>query len=276
MKKIVSLVMAVVMCLSIAVVGTASASAKSINYEGIYLKIHQTGVIKQDKGFVNGKIYKTDDVFALALLSNIRVPNKSKHVKRISINDKNLKISSNNAIFSKNKKYFVFKNYTTNQSTKIKFTYKYNKKTFTKTIEPMVWNKIRSFSKGETNLLEELIYREVGNSRNKKLIRSVISCYCNLYDELSYKKAIIAIKKPTNKNISNSKYFDFYKYVKTVLKKNIKIKKYKDNYNITENIILIKKNPKKFRIKNIKYIARGNYASYTTPVYRIGNIYFSK
>lgn len=97
-----------------------------------------------------------------------------------------------------------------------------------------------------------------------------------LYDELSYKKAIIAIKKPTNKNISNSKYFDFYKYVKTVLKKNIKIKKYKDNYNITENIILIKKNPKKFRIKNIKYIARGNYASYTTPVYRIGNIYFSK
>ena len=86
MKKIVSLVMAVVMCLSIAVVGTASASVKStksINYKGFYVKKKNFTGNSATSYFIRDKIYNVNKVFSTFLMDNTSIK-KAKHIRKIT------------------------------------------------------------------------------------------------------------------------------------------------------------------------------------------------
>lgn len=154
MKKIVSLVMAVVMCLSIAVVETTSASAKSINYKGFHVEKRNFNGNSATSYFTLGKLYNANEVFVMALTDNTSIK-KIKHIKKITCNNKNLKISSNNFYFTPHSRdpRFEFKK---TGKTKINFSYKYKKKTLRTSINVHVYGnrmalKVTKYSKHGNN-----------------------------------------------------------------------------------------------------------------------------
>ena len=111
MKKIVSLVMAVVMCLSVAVVGTASASAKSINYKGFHVEKKIFTRNPSTSYFTTCKVYNVNEVFAAFLMDNTSIK-KAKHIRRINNEiNKKIKISSKNFYHNPDSKNptFIFK-----------------------------------------------------------------------------------------------------------------------------------------------------------------------
>ena len=139
MKKIVSLVMAVVMCLSVAVVGTASASAKSINYKGFHVEKKIFTRNPSTSYFTTCKVYNVNEVFAAFLMDNTSIK-KAKHIRRINNEiNKKIKISSKNFYHNPDSKNptFIFKK---TGKAKINFSYKYKKKTFRTSINVHVYD----------------------------------------------------------------------------------------------------------------------------------------
>lgn len=146
MKKIVSLVMAVVMCLSIAVVGTTSASAKStksINYKGFYVKKKNFTGNSATSYFIRDKIYNVNKVFSTFLMDNTSIK-KAKHIRKITCNRNNLQIFCNNFSVrrSHNDQNFKFEN---TGKTKISFSYMYKKKRLNTSINVYVYDNCMSF-----------------------------------------------------------------------------------------------------------------------------------
>jgi len=118
---------------------------------------------------------------------------------------------------------------------------------------------IFTYSKKDDELLAKIGYAEIQDSKNDKLKRSIISCVINSYNYL-------------NKGES------FKSYVKSVYSQDFfnKINKFKVTNNWNTTINLVKQNPSKYLIKDIKYYTVGGYFSLGKPAYKIGNIYFSK
>lgn len=139
MKKIVSLIMAVVMCLSIAVVGTTSASAKSINYKGFHVEKKIFTKNPSTSYFTTCEVYNVNEVFAAFLMDNTSIK-KAKHIRRINNEiNKKIKISSKNFYHNPDSKdpTFIFKK---TGKAKINFSYKYKKKTFRTSINVHVYD----------------------------------------------------------------------------------------------------------------------------------------